>query len=311
MVSFLAVTWDVDPVMFKVWNFEVMWYGLAWMLAILGGAMFFVDFGRREGLSPKLADNIFWWGTLATIIGARLGHCFFYEPGYYFTHLKEIFYIRQGGMASHGAAIGLLLGLYGFARNAGSKKFFPFIRKIGRLFGMNVPELKPQGKLPYIWPLDRIMVPVTLGGAIVRFGNLINSEIYGRTTDLPWGFIFVRNGETLPMHPTQIYEALSYLVTFAILMVLYYVYDAGRKRPGVMFGVGLIGVFLTRFFIEFIKNPQIAAEETMAINVGQILSIPFILAGILMIAWPYTRYKLELNANKWPGLKQEKTNKKK
>ncbi len=284
MINFLAVTWDVDPVFFRLGSFEVMWYGLCWMLAILGGALFYINFGKREGLSPKLADNIFWWGTIATILGARLGHCFFYEPAYYFSHPMEILNIRQGGMASHGAAVGLLLGLWGFART---------------------------NKLPYIWPLDRIMIPVTIGGAIVRIGNLINSEIYGHATDLSWGFIFTRAGESVPMHPTQIYEALCYLVTFAVLVFLYYKKDMGRKRPGVLFGVGLIGVFLTRFIIEFVKNPQIAAEETMAINIGQILSIPFVIAGVLMIVWPYTKYKIALDPNRWAGLRKYKEPKKK
>lgn len=276
MADFLVVTWGPDPVLLRLGNFEVMWYGLCWMLAILGGALFYMNFVRREGLDPKLSDTIFWWGTIATIVGARLGHCFFYEPGYFFAHPVEILNIRQGGMASHGAAVGLLLGLWAFAR---------------------------QCKLPYIWPLDRIMIPVTLGGAIVRIGNLINSEIYGRATDLPWGFIFTNRGETLPMHPTQIYEAICYLVTFAVLVALYYGFDMSRKRPGVIFGAGLIGVFLTRFFIEFIKQPQIAAEEAMALNIGQILSIPFILAGVLMVVWPYTKYKIDLDPGRWAGLK--------
>lgn len=293
MINFLAVRWDVDPVLFRIGSFEVMWYGLAWMLAILFGAMFFVNFVKREGLDPKIADSVFWWGTLATIIGARLGHCFFYEPVYYLQHPLEILNIRQGGMASHGAAIGLLVGLYCFAR---------------------------RNKLPYIWPLDRIMIPVTVGGAIVRFGNLINSEIYGRPTDLPWGFEFIRDRHWsmpldmggsggLPVHPTQIYEALCYLVTFGVLLFLYYKMDMARKRPGVIFGAGLIGVFLTRFFIEFIKNPQVERELDMALNMGQWLSIPFIIAGILMIVWPYTKYRLDPSPAKWNGLSKYKPKK--
>lgn len=274
-MNFLSVTWDVNPVLFRIGSFEVMWYGLAWMLAILIGALFFINFTKREGMNPKLADSIFWWGTLGAIIGARLGHCFFYEPMHYLQNPLEILNIREGGMASHGAAIGLLLGLYGFSR---------------------------RGKLPYIWPLDRIMIPVTIGGAIVRIGNLINSEIYGHATDLPWGFIFVNAGETQPMHPTQIYEALCYLVTFLVLIYLYYKRNMGQKRPGLLFGVGLIGVFLTRFFIELIKNPQIEREADMAFNMGQLLSIPFILVGIMMIIWPYTKYKLDPDAKKWSGL---------
>uniref|UniRef100_S0DEQ9 Putative prolipoprotein diacylglyceryl transferase n=1 Tax=termite gut metagenome TaxID=433724 RepID=S0DEQ9_9ZZZZ len=288
MTNFLAVTWDVDPVFFRIGSFEVMWYGLCWMLAILGGALFFINFGKREHLNPKFADTIFWWGTLATIIGARLGHCFFYEPEYYFTHPLEILNIRQGGMASHGAAVGLLLGLWGFSR---------------------------QCKLPVIWSLDRIMIPVTVGGAAVRFGNLVNSEVYGGPTTLPWGFEFVRDSQWLansqgglPVHPTQIYEAVCYLITFAILVFMYYKMDEGRRRPGAIFGVGLIGVFLTRFVIEFIKNVQVEEEvrmiETIGINIGQILSIPFILLGIFMVVWPYTKYRFELNPNRWPGLRR-------
>lgn len=286
MINFLAVRWDVDPVFFRIGSFEVMWYGLAWMLAILIGSMFFINFTKREGLNPKLSDSIFWWGTLATIIGARLGHCLFYEPMYYLENPLQILNIRQGGMASHGAAIGLLVGLYCFAR---------------------------RNKLPYLWPLDRIMIPVTVGGAIVRMGNLVNSEIYGRPTALPWGFEFVNDPQwhkaielggsgAMPVHPTQIYEALCYLVTFGILLLLYYKMNMTSKRPGMVFGVGLIGVFLTRFFIEFIKNPQVEREVNMMLNIGQWLSIPFIIAGILFIVWPYTKYRLDLDAKKWSGL---------
>ena len=275
MVNFMAVTWDVDPVLFRIGNFEVLWYGLSWALALGLGGYFFSWFIQREKLNPDL-NNIFWWGAIVTIVGSRLGHCLFYDPVYYLTHPIELLYFRQGGMASHGAAAGLLLGLWGYSRHY---------------------------KLPYIWSLDRVVIPVTLGGALVRFGNLVNSEIYGHTTDLPWGFIFVMKGETLPKHPTQIYEALCYLVTFAVLTWLYYKKDMATRRPGLLFGVGLIGIFLSRFLLEFIKNPQIAAEENMILNMGQLLSIPFIVAGVLIIAWPYSKYKLTLSANRWAGLK--------
>ncbi len=284
MVNFLAVTWDVNPVLLRLGSFEVMWYGLCWTLALMGGGWFFSNFIRRERLDPKFFDRIFWWGIIVTIVGARLGHCLFYDPVYYLTHPIELLYFRQGGMASHGAAVGLLIGLWAFSRRS---------------------------KLPYIWALDRVMIPVTVGGAIVRIGNLINSEIYGHTTDLPWGFIFVRAGETAPMHPTQIYEALCYLVTFAVLLFLYYKKDMGTKRPGVLFGAGLIGVFLSRFVLEFLKNTQMPFEEGMAINMGQILSLPFIVAGILMIVWPYTKYKLTPNQGRWAGLREFRETKKK
>ena len=128
----------------------------------------------------------------------------------------------------------------------------------------------------------------TIGGAFVRFGNLMNSEIYGEPTDLPWGFIFARNGETVAMHPTQIYEALCYLLTFGVLMLMYYRYDQGRKHPGMLFGVGLIGIFLSRFVIEYIKNPHKSFELDMDLMMGQWLSIPFIILGAAMVALSFT-----------------------
>ncbi len=286
MVNFLAVTWDVDPVLFRIGNFEVLWYGLSWALALGLGGYFFSWFIQREKLNPDL-NNIFWWGAIVTIVGSRLGHCLFYDPVYYLTHPIEFLYFRQGGMASHGAAIGLLLGLWAFARHY---------------------------KLPFIWIFDRIMIPVTLGGAIVRMGNLINSEIYGHTTDLPWGFIFVRAGETLPKHPTQIYEALCYLVTFAVLVWLYYRKDMATRRPGLLFGVGLIGIFLSRFLLEFIKNLQDLDPGSVEVwlfthtglNTGQLLSLPFIVAGMLMVLWPYSKYKLTPSPNRWSGLRHHR-----
>lgn len=256
MNRFLAVVWDFNPVFFRVFGLEVRYYGVLWASAILIGAVFFVKFCKREGLPQKYADSIFLWGVIATVVGARLGHCFFYDPVYYLSNPLQIFNVRQGGLASHGAAIGLMIGLWGFSR---------------------------KNKLPYLWPLDRIMIPVGLGGALIRLGNLLNSEIYGGPTDLPWGFIFVRAGETVPKHPTQIYEALFYLLTFGLLCWMYYKKDYARRNPGIIFGTGLIGVFLSRFLLEFIKNPQVSFEEDMFFNMGQWLSVPFIILGVVMI----------------------------
>lgn len=263
----LSVVWDVDPVFFRIFGLEIRYYGLTWALAFVFGMLFFNNFIKREKLSPKILDSIIVYGALATILGARLGHCLFYDPVEYLSKPWKILYIWEGGLASHGAAIGLLIGLWLFSR---------------------------KNRLPYLWSLDRIMVPVTIGGAFVRLGNLMNSEIYGRATDLPWGFEFVMDHHwALPAgtgaHPTQIYEALCYMLTFAVLVWLYYRRDEGRKRPGVMFGVGLIGVFLSRFFIEYIKNPQVKFESNMSLLMGQWLSIPFILAGIWMIIRAYRR----------------------
>lgn len=253
MLQLLSVIWDVNPVFFRIGPLEIRYYGLAWAFAFGIGMWLFARIIKREGLPEKVFDAIFWYGALSAIIGSRLGHVLFYDPGYYFEHPLEILNLRHGGMASHGAAIGLLTGLWLFSRKT---------------------------KLPYVWGLDRMMLPVCIGGAAVRLGNLMNSEIYGIETDLPWGFVFVRAGETLPMHPTQIYEAICYTLLFVLLMWLYFGKDAGRRRPGLMSGIGITGIFLSRFFIEFIKNPQEAFEADMSLYMGQWLSIPFVFIGI-------------------------------
>ena len=259
----LSITWNFDPVAFTIFGLEVRYYGLMWVAAILIGARFFDNFCRREGLPSKVSDSIFVYGTVATIVGARLGHCLFYDTMEYLRQPWTIVTgFRDGGLASHGAAIGLLIGLWLFAR---------------------------RNSLPYVWSLDRIMIPVGIGGAAVRLGNLFNSEIFGVATDLPWGFEFLRSNKWLyeyapaAVHPTQIYEALCYLATFGLLCWLYYGRDLARRRPGLLFGVGLVGVFLTRFFIECIKTEQSAFEKGMLLDMGQWLSIPFILAGGYMI----------------------------
>ncbi len=263
MIHTLSIVWDFDPVFFTIGSLDIRYYGLMWALAIAVGAVFFDNFCKREGLPQSVSESIFIYGTLATIIGARLGHCLFYDP---MEYLKEPWTIitgfRDGGLASHGAAIGLLLGLWMFAR---------------------------KNKLPYIWALDRIMIPVGIGGAIVRFGNLFNSEIFGTATTLPWGFEFIRSAKWVhefapaAVHPTQIYEAICYIITFAVLAWFYYRYDMARRRPGVLFGIGLEGIFLTRFLIEYLKTEQEAFEKGWALDMGQWLSIPFIILGVYVI----------------------------
>lgn len=260
MNTFASIVWNVDPTAFSLFGLEIRYYGIFWALAFIVGIYFFTNFVRREKLPDKLVDSLFWYATILGILGARLGHCLFYEPEVYLADPLRMLNIREGGMASHGAAIGFLVGLILFAwRN----------------------------KMPFWWAADRIMIPVAVGGAGVRLGNLMNSEIYGCQTDLPWGFIFQRAGETEPMHPTQIYEALFYLAVFVVLLLLYYKGDAGRKHPSLMFGVGLVGIFLSRFLLEYIKNDQVGFEEGMkaaiGMNMGQLLSIPFVIAGVAFI----------------------------
>lgn len=260
MTPFSAIVWNVDPTFFTIFGLDVRYYGVLWAIGFLLGIYYFTKFCKHEHLPDKLVDSMFWCGVIPAIIGARLGHCIFYEPEVYLADPLRMLNIREGGMASHGAAIGFLLGL----------TLFAIINK-----------------MPFWWGADRIMVPVAIGGAGVRIGNLMNSEIYGGPTDLPWGFVFQRAGETQPMHPTQIYEALCYILVFLILLWLYFKRDAGRKHPGLMFGVGLIGIFVARFIIEYIKNDQVGFEEGMrsaiGMNMGQLLSIPFIVIGVALV----------------------------
>lgn len=286
-MTLLSVTWDFDPKLFAIGSFEIRYYGLMWAMGFAVSLWLFIDFVKREGYPPKVLDSIFWYAVLSTIIGARLGHLLFYEPMTFLKNPVSFFYFRDGGLASHGAAFGLLTGLWLFSR---------------------------KNKMPYIWSLDRIMIAVAVAGMLVRIGNLFNSEIYGTVTDLPWGFIFVHNGETLPKHPTQIYEALCYLVTFLLLMWMYYGKDLARRRPGLLFGVGLIMIFATRFCIEFIKNPQEAFEKGMTLNMGQLLSIPFIVMGAYFIFRSLSRPALNPEPLKpWvePSTPQNKKNKRK
>lgn len=272
-MNLLFVDWTFDPILFSVGGIEIRYYGLMWVLAIFVGAKFFENFVRREGLPESAAESVFWYGTLGTILGARLGHCLFYDPAFYLSHPWEIISgFRDGGLASHGAAIGLLVGLWLFAR---------------------------RNKLPYVWGLDRIMIPVGIGGAFVRLGNLFNSEIFGGPTQWAWGFRFLRSREWQELcapaacHPTQLYEALCYLITFGVLCLLYYKHDLGRRRPGLLFGVGLIGVFLTRFFIEYVKLEQGGADTGLVLKMGQLLSIPFVLLGAGMILFAMRRPAVE------------------
>jgi len=250
-----SIVWDVNPEIFSLGNFAIRWYGLLFALGFVFGYIIMGKIFKKEKVAPKLLDTITTYMVIGTVVGARLGHCLFYEPEYYLSSPLKILKIWEGGLASHGAAIGILIALYFFARKASKS---------------------------YMWVLDRIVIVVALAGFFIRMGNLMNSEIYGVETNLPWGFIFVRWGEVVPKHPTQIYEGLSYLLIFVLL---YWLYNRkGRKlKEGTLFSLFLIILFAVRFLIEFIKEPQVGFEENMMLNMGQILSLPFILGGILIL----------------------------
>jgi phosphatidylglycerol---prolipoprotein diacylglyceryl transferase len=256
------ITWNVSPELFSIGPLTIRYYGLFFALAFAVGYKIMEYVYKKEGLPQTETDRISMYMIFGVVIGARLGHVLFYQPGYYFTHPLDILKIWEGGLASHGAAIGILIAIYLYSRS----KIIP----------------------GYQWVLDRIILTVAIGGVFVRMGNLMNSEIYGHETNVPWAFIFVRDPDSgnLPRHPTQIYEAIGYLITFIILFS-YYKRRGNTLRPGRLFGLFLILLFGTRFIVEFFKEKQVGFEQglldTFGLNMGQLLSVPFIIIGLFIL----------------------------
>ena len=255
----LSIVWNPSPEIFEIGGFAVRWYGLFFALSFFFGYLIMLKFFNKEDVPVKLLDELATYMILGTIIGARLGHVFFYEPAWYLAHPMKIFMVWEGGLASHGAGIGIILSIL----------IFSYVRK-----------------KPFLWVMDRIVIVVALAGFLIRMGNLMNSEIYGLPTSLPWGFQFLRSTTPsdglVPRHPTQIYEGLTYLAIFFLLIWYYYKKD-GKPAPGFLFGLFMILVFGMRFLIEFIKEPQEIFEKSLSLNMGQMLSIPFVIAGITFV----------------------------
>jgi|SRR6185437_3442206 len=268
MTDFGFVVWNVNPDIFHLGALTVRWYGLLFAMAFLVGYKIMEHVYKTEGIPVKDVDRLSLFMIFGVVIGARLGHVLFYQPDYYFAHPLDIFKIWEGGLASHGAAIGILIAMYIYSRKGPVRS--------------------------YSWILDRIILTVPIGGFFVRMGNLMNSEIYGHVTSLPWGFKFVRDydnaglslSQIQPHHPTQIYEGLLYLALFVFLIILYNKKHAVLK-PGILFGTFLILLFSIRFFVEFFKEVQVPFEVNLVakygLNMGQLLSIPFIIAGIIIL----------------------------
>ena len=252
--------------MFNIGSFGLRYYSLGFLFAFLLGYLILNKMFTREKVDIKILDSLIIWVFLCVLIGARLGHCLFYEPDYFCTaeHWPEIFLpfnLQTGqftgfqGLASHGAAVAILIAMYFFQK---------------------------KNKINVWWVLDRMVIVIALGGAFIRLGNLFNSEIYGVQTSLPWGFIFERNGETVPKHPTQLYESLSYLIIFLVCLLVYHKKE-GRLHNGRLFGWWLIALFGMRFIIEFVKEEQVNFEKGMTLDMGQWLSVPFIIGGIVLV----------------------------
>lgn len=265
-----TVIWNADPVFFSLGPLSVRWYGLAFALGFLIGYSIVSRMFRHEGAPERWLGILLAYVIVATIVGARLGHVFFYEWDYYSAHPADILKIWEGGLASHGGTIAMIIALF--------------------IFSWCVT------KKPASWVFDKIVVAIALVGGLIRLGNLMNSEIYGGPTDLPWGFIFVRNGETIPAHPTQIYEALCYFILFGVLMWMYWKKNA-QERPWLITGIFFLGIFVPRFLIEYVKNVQVSSEYAMiqeyGMNLGQMLSVPFILIGIFLVVWALTHPRVK------------------
>ena len=259
------ITWTADPVLLELGPIQIRWYSLMFIIGFWVGFKIEERIYKNEGIPEKWLDSLFIWVFAATLIGARLGHVLFYGWEEYSKNPIDILKVWEGGLASHGGAMGIVIAILIFSRTIKMNPLFIF---------------------------DRLVIPVALVACLIRMGNLFNHEIYGHETGLPWGFRFIRNLHqwkqgaepifTQPSHPTQIYEAVTYLIVFGLIMWLYWKKNA-QLRQGLIFGIFLLGIFGTRIFVEMIKNNQETFEDAMTLNMGQILSIPFVIAALWLI----------------------------
>ena len=252
--------WNVDPIVASFGFLHVHWYGVLFAAAILSGLEFMKWVYRQENKDENTIEPLFLYAVVGIVVGARLGHCLFYDPDYYLTHPMKIFAVWEGGLASHGGGLGVLIALY-----YGCKKY----------------------KIDFLWLIDRLVIPTALFGFFVRMGNFMNSEIIGKPSEVPWAIVFARV-DALPRHPAQLYEAFSYL---AIFLLLTYIYKRNYKtlQKGFLFGLFLILVFSARFLIEFVKVRQADYSLGIGLSTGQILSIPFLIAGIVFVIYSYKK----------------------
>ena len=255
----LFITWEASPEIFSIGPITLRWYGMMFAVGFLLGFMMVRRMFLREGAPEEWLDYCFYFLIGGTILGARLGHILFYQWDYYSQHPGDILKIWEGGLASHGGVIGVVTALWLFSKFVSKKSFF--------------------------WISDKVAAPIALVGAMIRFGNLMNSEIVGTPSDAPWAFLFVnavpQSLADVPRHPVQIYESLSYLLTFVILITLYWRTDA-RNKPGFVTGLWFVLIFGFRFVWEYFKSDQGGFGE--ALTTGQWLSVPCVLLGLVLIA---------------------------
>ena len=266
MFNTLFIDWNPDVVAFHLGPFAVRWYSLCWCIGLLSVYMLMHRMFREQDLKEEQFDPMFLYCFAGILIGARLGHCLFYEPEYFLAHpLEMILPVKSGadgswhftgyeGLASHGGTIGLIAALWFFARKV---------------------------HLTYLHVLDNVSIVTPVTAMFIRLGNLMNSEIIGRPSDVPWAFVFERV-DALPRHPGQLYEALCYAFFF---LIHWYCYRRWPEKVGTgfFFGLCIFLIFLSRIFIEYTKENQVAFEDGMLFNMGQLLSVPFVLLGAFFI----------------------------
>ena len=250
--------WNADPVLFSLGPITVHWYGALFALAILSGLQVLKWCYVQEKMDVESLDNLLMYAVVGIVVGARLAHCLLYDPGYYLSNPLKILAIWEGGLASHGGGLGVIIAAYFY-----QKKY----------------------KMSFMWLLDRLAISTALFGFFVRTGNFMNSEIIGIQTDVPWAVIFSRI-DNLPRHPAQLYEALSYLSIFAVLFLAYRLTKI-KNYSGALLGSFLVLIFTARFAIEFVKIKQAAYSSELAFSTGQMLSIPFFLVGVALIIRAY------------------------
>ena len=248
------IHWNASPDIITLGPIQIRWYSMMFIAGFVIGYIMVTNMCKREGKPLDKLDNLLFYVMGGTILGARLGHTLFYEPAYYLSHPIEILMVWRGGLASHGGTAGVMLALWLFSRR-------------NKEFG-------------FLWLLDHLAVPTAIISALIRIGNLFNSEILGRPADVPWAFIFERIDE-IPRHPAQLYESFTYFILFGINVLLYKL--GFHRRPGLIFGFTMIWIFLSRIGWEFFKENQEPFEAGMMLNMGQILSIPFVLMGLFLV----------------------------
>lgn len=264
MNTLLSINWTVDPEIFEIAGRGIRWYGLLFATGFFLALEMAKRMFKHEQLPDSWLESAFIYVFVGTVVGARLGHVFFYDWDYYSQHLDEIVMIWKGGLASHGAVIGIILALW--------------------MFSVRV------SKKPLLWIADRAAAVIPLAGAFIRLGNLMNHEIYGKPTDAPWGFVFELLNDNVVRHPTQIYEALAYLALFGVTMYLYWRTNT-KEKTGFLTGVFFIGTFAARILIEFLKENQSAFEADLPMNMGQLLSIPLVILGIVLLVFAELQYR--------------------